>query len=230
MQKIQLKLRPRLHLKFKACIAPKIQIKLKDKIVIITPIKHAIKKQYTDDIVLKIMEKYEYKDPISQTYIKKCVKKHGDRFDYSETVCSTCKDIIICMKHGKFNQRLSNHVISKDGCPICVGIGKVFDLKSFIDICNEKFNFKYDYSLAVYTDQCTNLKIICPLHGLFEQTPSHHRTNKTGCLLCSKTLISKSLEQFILDARKIHGYKYGYLKSTYVNGLMITIKKIQQVQ
>lgn len=42
---------------------------------------------------------------------------------------------------------------------------------------------KYDYSMVDYTNNYTKIKIICPVHGLWEQKPSNHLTGR-GCPKC----------------------------------------------
>ena len=42
---------------------------------------------------------------------------------------------------------------------------------------------KYDYSLVEYVNNKTKVKIICPVHGEFEQEPSTHLQGK-GCIKC----------------------------------------------
>lgn len=42
---------------------------------------------------------------------------------------------------------------------------------------------KYDYSKVIYKNANTKVTIICPEHGAFEQTPSHHY-NGQGCPKC----------------------------------------------
>src|SRR5438094_815017 len=75
---------------------------------------------------------------------------------------------------------------------------------------------KYDYSLVEYKNAETEVKIICPNHGIFEQKPKNHFVSY-GCSECSKinTKLSgkkkiKTTEQFIEDAKIIHGDKYDY--------------------
>lgn len=45
---------------------------------------------------------------------------------------------------------------------------------------------KYDYSKVVYANTKTNVTIICPIHGEFEQTPMKHLEGH-GCHTCSQT-------------------------------------------
>lgn len=53
--------------------------------------------------------------------------------------------------------------------------------EEFITICSEKFNHKYDYSLVVFKNTKSNIKIICPQHGLFEVRAFDHLHSKYGC-------------------------------------------------
>ena len=79
---------------------------------------------------------------------------------------------------------------------------------------------KYDYSLVDYKNNCTKVKIICPTHGEFEQTPNNHLSGK-GCLKCygDKTRIRcrSNREQFIPKADLIHNSFYSYSLVDYKN-------------
>ena len=67
----------------------------------------------------------------------------------------------------------------------------------------------------------TKVEIICLLHGSFSQSPGGHIYGRKDCRLCanirSSKLQRKSQEQFIKDAEAIHGVKYDYSKTIYVN-------------
>ena len=56
---------------------------------------------------------------------------------------------------------------------------------SFIKRSTKSHSNKYDYSLSEYISSNLPVKIICPIHGLFEQMPSGHMQgegcNKCGC-------------------------------------------------
>lgn len=56
---------------------------------------------------------------------------------------------------------------------------------NFILKSNVVHNNKYDYSKIDYIDAHTKIKIICPIHGEFEQRPTLHISGKE-CLECSK--------------------------------------------
>ena len=92
--------------------------------------------------------------------------------------------------------------------------------EEFIKKARQVHGDKYDYSKVEYVDSKTKVCIICPQHGEFWQKPVNHLQNK-GCLKCGRertaTFHSKSLEQFLQEAKKIHGNKYDYSQVEYVN-------------
>ena len=60
---------------------------------------------------------------------------------------------------------------------------KKYTTDSYIKECNIIHNNKYDYSLINYINTSIKLDIICPVHGIFKQSPTHHFTNN-GCKKC----------------------------------------------
>jgi protein-arginine kinase activator protein McsA len=55
--------------------------------------------------------------------------------------------------------------------------------EEFIEQCIEKHSGKYDYSLVVYKNTRSKVKIICPDHGQFEQGAKQHKDGQ-GCPKC----------------------------------------------
>ena len=86
--------------------------------------------------------------------------------------------------------------------------------EEFVQKANIVHNNKYDYSLVDYKNNKTKIKIICPEHGIFEQTPNNH-LNGTSCYKCIN--IVKTTEKFIQKAKLKHGNKYDYSLVNYVN-------------
>jgi hypothetical protein len=74
--------------------------------------------------------------------------------------------------------------------------------------CSSIHNHKYSYTLAKYTTNKEKVKIICPVHGMFEQAPIHH-LNGHGCNLCA---LSDTVEVFETKASLVHNRKYAYHK------------------
>jgi hypothetical protein len=75
---------------------------------------------------------------------------------------------------------------------------------------------RYDYSLVEYVSTKNKVKIICPEHGVFEQTPEKHISRKQGCPRCSVNY-KISPEEFIEKSKNIHGDKYDYSLCNYKN-------------
>ncbi len=72
----------------------------------------------------------------------------------------------------------------------------------------------YDYSLVEYHKSNEKVKIVCPVHGVFEQTPNKHLVGQ-GCKVCGKNRTRVGCEVFIERAIKVHGDKYDYSKVVY---------------
>ncbi len=122
---------------------------------------------------------------------------HNNKYNYSLMNYDKKNDniIIICNKHGEFEQRLSHHLYGS-GCPKCVN--KNVTNEEFINKSNEKHGDKYDYSLVEYKNSKTKVKIICPLHGEFKQTPSGHLCGK-GCPLCKESKGEKQIRNYLIE-------------------------------
>lgn len=148
-----------------------------------------------------------------EQFIENCKKAHGNKYDYSKAIYQKCDVpvIIICPEHGEFKQLPIKHCNNRQGCPICSGnIKKTTNeiIKEFKAIHNNK----YDYSKVKYVNTHTKVKIICPEHGEFEQTPHNHLI--WGCDLCSGTK-KLTTEEFIKRAKRVHGDFYDYSKVNY---------------
>jgi hypothetical protein len=103
------------------------------------------------------------------------------------------------------------------GCYLC-GREKIYNSQAtskidFIKQANQIHNFKYDYSLVNYKNCDTKIKIICPFHGAFEQTPYQHLKGH-GCHKCGILISGKNrrhlCDDFIIKSSKIHNNKYDY--------------------
>ena len=176
-----------------------------------------------EEIEKIIFERYSDKDEKTKTFIRKALRKHGDRYDYSNVIYvkATVNVEIICRVEGHkpFPQTPNNHLSGK-GCKIC-GIKKL-TLEEFIERANEIHGIgTYDYSKVNYVDMKTNVTIICPKHGDFPQTPSNHLSGK-GCSTCGfeKSSFNQKLtkEEFIRRGNEIYGEgTHDYSKVNYVN-------------
>lgn len=92
--------------------------------------------------------------------------------------------------------------------------------EEFIQKAREVHGDRYDYSKVEYVDSTTRVCIVCMKHGDFWQKPNIHLQGK-GCFKCGRERIAnssrKSLEQFLQDAKNVHGNRYDYSKVELVN-------------
>lgn len=173
----------------------------------------------------------------TQEFIEKSKLKHGDKYDYSNSIYTGCfnKLIIICKEHGKFEQQPNNHLYGK-GCMKCSN-EKTTEKKrmtndEFINKSKEIHGDKYDYSKTEYGKNSNDkVKIICSIHGEFLQAPNHH-LQKRGCPKCRyeniKHKLTSNTELFIEKSKKIYGDKYDYSKTKYISSntnVIITCKE-----
>ena len=94
-------------------------------------------------------------------------------------------------------------------------------IEEFIEDARRIHGDKYDYSEVDYKNNKTKVSIICKKHGLFSQTPNDHLSGY-GCKKCwderRGKALRKTTEEFIEDAKRVHGDEYDYSKVVYVNG------------
>ena len=152
------------------------------------------------------------KKKTTENFIEDAIKVHGNKYDYSlvEYINTRTKVKIICKKHGVFEQSPYVH-LTGSGCKKC--ISRKYTLNEFLEKCNKIHNNKYDYSLVDYKFNNTKVKIICPIHGVFEQNPNHH-LNGHSCKRCNcknfNTKNNWTNEIFIEKSNIVHNNKYDY--------------------
>jgi hypothetical protein len=170
-----------------------------------------------------------------EKFINKCFSKFGNRFTYSEYFDSKTKITILCNEHNQyFTQVPAEHLRGKNGCVLCQkkqnktiinkekykNENKLYNNDIFINKSKLKHGDKYDYSLVNYERSDKKVKIICPIHGEFEQLPYSHLRGK-GCKECGKLItkqkLSYNIDDFIGKAKLKHGDKYDYSLVKYVN-------------
>lgn len=164
----------------------------------------------------------------NESFIAKARKVHEDKYDYSKVnyVNGKQKVIIICPKHGEFLQGALLHS-QGHGCPECYKESKPLTQEEFIERSKKLHNNKYDYSLVEYKTCATKVKIICPVHGVFEQQPQGHLQG-WGCVKCGNENQMYSKEKFVELANKVHNNRYDYSKSVYkgsTKDILITCPK-----
>lgn len=96
--------------------------------------------------------------------------------------------------------------------------------EQFLEKVYKKFGNKFTFDLTNYSGITGNkIKIICPIHGEFEQTPRNliQPNCKTGCKKCGLESKNKSktkdVDNFLEKAKTIHNNKYEYIVENYIN-------------
>lgn len=118
-------------------------------------------------------------------------------------------------------------------CTITIIIENImYNTEEFIRRAKLVHGDRYRYTDVVYVNSITNVRIICPIHGVFWQRPSEHLRGK-GCIKCGQALCgekqrNKAKETFVSRCKKIHGDKYTYDKVDYVDShtkIVVTCKE-----
>lgn len=101
-------------------------------------------------------------------------------------------------------------------------MSKKYTTESFIERAKKVHKEDYDYSRVNYIGSKEKIEIICKLHGSFFIRPAKFLSGQ-GCPKCRYIKAAlhnpkrKTTEQFITESLKIHGDKYDYSNTKYVN-------------
>lgn len=161
----------------------------------------------------------------------KSVLIHDNKYDYSKTkyLNKFIPITIMCPIHREFNQSMEIH--SKGhGCKKCgyelSSNKKKQNKENLIIKLNNIHSNKYDYTILEYSNNLSNVDIICKKHGKFTQILKNHISGM-GCSKCSNN--NKFNKQHFLDrSKEVHQGKYEYnLPETFNNltKIEITCKK-----
>lgn len=161
-------------------------------------------------------------------FIQDCKKVHGSKYSYDKTDYKGSKEIItvLCKKHGEFVLNSSSH-LNGQGCPQCTrelnSIHMSKTTSEFIKEAKDIYGDVYSYEKTNYINQSEKVIITCPIHQEWTQKPMYHLRG-LGCPRCAmvernknKHFLPKTTEQFILDAKKVHGDNYSYGETKYTN-------------
>lgn len=152
-------------------------------------------------------------------FVEQARKVHGNKYDYSKVkyIDNNTKVCIICPEHGEFWQTPHSHLNNR-GCPKCSG-REIVTLTTFLERARKKYGEKFSYAEDTFKGYEEKMKIICPEHGEFWQTPRNHIKCNCGCPACGKKHAEQSMlkvqNNFISRARAIHGDKYDYSKTIF---------------
>ena len=131
------------------------------------------------------------------TILERFKKVHSDRYDYSYVnyIGGKHKVKIRCKKHDYIFEQLSDNHLKGQGCPKCGGNYR----RNTEEFLKELSNTIYDYSEIVYKNAKEKIKIKCPKHGFFWQTPDNHINKSHGCPKCisSRSNSEKEIGEFM---------------------------------
>lgn len=171
-----------------------------------------------------IIKRAKSKTNTNEKFIQKAKNVHGDKYDYSKInyINNKTKILIICPVHGEFEITPNAHINEKRGCPKCGNMLKGNKFKTntnkLIEKAEKIHNNFYSYEKICYINNRTPIDIICPVHGIFKQTPEVHLSGH-GCPECAKIKRAEknilTTKEFINRAKSIHGDKYDYSKVEY---------------
>lgn len=161
-----------------------------------------------------------------EEFIEKLNEVSDNKYDTSKVEYVDCKKKIclICHEkdilgneHGEF-WITGDNILHGYGCPKCGHVYQ-YTTEEFIEIAKIKHNNKYDYSKVEYKTTKDKIEIVCHEkdengneHGSFWQTPNKHLQGR-GCPICAKLKRGrerKRFEDFLKEARTVHGDKYDY--------------------
>ena len=159
------------------------------------------------------------------SFKSKAFDTHGTAYDYSnfiyknvdhksELTCNTCGDVFYMSPY--------KHINRKQGCKVCSVLRAAAKRKAkaaskFLDRARAKHGDKFDYSLVTYNGKNSKVDIICPIHGIFRQTPDGHYVS--GCNRCgieaTQLKQSGTLDKFKCNIKVKFGDVYNYRLSVY---------------
>lgn len=162
----------------------------------------------------------------NESFAEKANLLFNNQYDYSLIDYKNSNSLlkIICPKHGVFNKKANKHMQGQ-GCPVCSSLNhsgrfKNSTTETFLISSKEIHGDLYDYSEVIYKNAIEPVKIICPMHGVFEQTPHTHLTG-SGCNKCGTNRTADKRrtkpEQFIDQANAKHNNRYSYDNVVYKN-------------
>lgn len=187
--------------------------------------------------ICRAMQISDAKQKTTSIYIEDARKVHGllynyDSVDYKGVNSNIDIGCVTC--NNRFSMRAGCH-LSGQGCPKCGfkrGLEKrVLSFSDFVARAKAVHGNNFTYHEDTYTSATSATKVTCDVHGDFWQQANSHYGGR-GCNLCGIQLTgektTKSLHDFIMDARSKHGDTYEYSDVEYTNSqrkVLITCRK-----
>lgn len=173
-----------------------------------------------------------------QLFFDKAYEKYGDRYSYEsfEYTNAKTKSIIMCPKHGEFEQSPDRHLRSPHACPGCLSVRKselragkpVAWTRPFLDVSDylERLNLpdRYEIDTSEYIGLSKgSVTLTCPDHGSVIYAPQALLQSKYKCKLCAREYVNEtntaSFDDFKEVASRRYSNKYVYPDQEFVNRL-----------
>ena len=145
---------------------------------------------------------------IKKSFLKKCIKKFTDKFDYTKmNFVSMDNDITItCKQHDlEFNINTMKHLYSKyGGCRYCNKMSYANIKNKFFTQCIEKFKDHYDYSKAKYISLNKTITVKCNKHNcqFAIAAKNHYYSKYGGCKYCIQNSIKEQKKTYASNYTK----------------------------
>lgn len=153
-----------------------------------------------------------YKKSNADDFIKKSIKIHGEKYDYSNVIYIDAKTKvdILCKEHNNLFSMTPNNHLRGQICSFC--IGKKLNTKTFIEKSKKKHK-EYDYSNVDYEHSQKYVSITCKKHGDFRMKPNDHLQGQ-GCPNCKKSKGELKIKEILekLKVKYINQYKFNDCK------------------
>lgn len=154
----------------------------------------------------------------TEQYLKKLKDARDDFDDYNyDNMNFKTKKLSITIKHkcGHIFTQIASRHLTGSSCPKCL-VRPVKSNEQAIKELIEVHGNKYGYQFVNYTLGKNLITIFCyECNDTFEQTFSNHKEGQ-NCGNCYKNS-QKTWDEFLNDFKLIHGNKYDYSESTFVN-------------
>lgn len=141
----------------------------------------------------------------TQQLLNELIVASNNRYQFpninSEYKNNKCKITAICPKHGEFKISI-NKLLQGQGCKKCAvetsankkKLSEEELLQRFRKVHNEKYTY-VDLS-KVYKNIYSKIKIVCPIHGEFQQTVNDHLSG-CGCPRCSESRLERDVANYL---------------------------------
>lgn len=144
----------------------------------------------------------------TEEFIEKLKQVHGDKYIYDKVEYKGYgkKVTLTCPKHGDF-EAIASNLLKGHGCAKCAfernSQKRIIPFNEMVERFRKVHGDKYEYDESTYTINHKRMRIICPIHGEFWQSPDRHlRSN--GCPNCQESSIERTIRLFLIEK----GIKY----------------------